>query len=210
MARRPKDLLQHLSDALGTPPALDVDYCEKVIDATANYNRTLIGAYCLLAVGTLLLLFLVEMSPWAGAALLASWLIFVIGVLHTTLHMMAYHKMLLMADALKHGEEIVDSDVDREKASPEALLRVEATAKGLHRTKSEYLLFGFLAAGGAIALEHWSYAWRAAAALGGLAAAVLVLFVIRRVLEGILRRYGNDEEDEDSNDYEDEEANDRA
>jgi len=187
----------HLSEALGGPPVPDGDYYEKVIDTTAGYNRMLIGVYSLLAAGVVFLLFLVEMSPWAGAALLASGLIFVIGVLHTTLHMMAYHKMLLMADALKHGEEIVDSDVDREKASPEALLRAEATAKGLHRTKSEYMLFGFLAAGGAIALEHWSYAWRAAAALGGLAAAVLVLFVIRRVLEGILRRYGNEEEAND-------------
>lgn len=207
MAKRRSDLLRHLSQALGHSPLLQMDLYEKVIDATANYNRTLIGAYSLLAVGTVFLLFFVEMSPWAGAALLASWLIFVIGVLHTTLHMMAYHKMLLMADALKHGEELVDSDVDRERASPEALLRTEVTAKGLHRTKSEYLLFGFLAAGSAIALEHWSYAWRAAAVLGGLVAAVLVLFLILRVLEGVLRRSGNDEEDDE--DY-DEEANDRA
>lgn len=212
MAKRPKDLLRYLSDALGTLPAPDVDYYEKVIDVTAGYNRTLIGVYSLLAVGTLLLLFLAEVSPWAGAALLASWVIFVIGALHTSMHMMAYHKMLLMVDALKHGQELVDSDVNRERASPEALLRAAVAAKGLHRTKSEYLLFGFLAAGGAIVIEHWSHAWRAAAFLGGLVAAVLVLLTVTRLLEGVLARSEDDEEDYDEEDEEneDEETNDRA
>jgi hypothetical protein len=208
MARQPKDLLRHLTDALGRPPALDFDLYEKVIDTTAAYNRTLMGVYSLLAVGTALLLFFVEMSPWAGAAMLASWVVFVVGVCHTSLHVMAYNKMLLMADAIQRGEQLVDSDIDEEKATPQALLRNEAVTRGLHRTKSGYTWLGFLVASIALAIEHWAYAWRAAAFLGGLAVVIIVLRLVLRVAEGAIGRSEYDEEDDDEEEYE--EANDRA
>jgi len=108
VARHNRDVIEALAGAFseGTQPS--GDYFEKVIDATVGHDRMLLGLYSLLAAGVVFLLFLVEVSPWAGAALLTSCVLFIVGFAHASMHIVAYHKMLLMADAVQHREETVD------------------------------------------------------------------------------------------------------
>ena len=99
------------------------------------------------------------------------------------MHIFTYHKMLLLADALKHGEGTVDVETGEEEATAEAFFRAEALARRLHSCETQYLFLGLLCAGAAALIDHWQYAWRAFAVLGG----AVVLLLLMGFVPGILR-----------------------
>jgi hypothetical protein len=181
-------MIEELADMVAEGAAPSDDYFEKVIDATAGHDRMLVGLYSLLAAGVVLLLFLAEMSPWAGAALITSWVLFVVGLAHVSMHMVTYHKTLLLADVLKHGDETVDLESGEEEASPEAFLRAHAMARRLHSSETQYLFLGLLCAGIAAVIDHWEYAWRAFAVLGGVVVLLLVTGFVPGIIKAMTRR----------------------
>lgn len=196
MARRNRDVIEALADALAEDTQPSGDYFEKVIDATAGHDRMLLGLYSLLAAGATLLLFQAEMSPWAGAALVTSWVLFVVGLAHTSMHIVTYHKMLLLADAVKHGEETVDLETGEEEASPEAFFRAEAIARRLHSSETHCLFLGLLCAGIAAVIDHWQYAWRASAVLAGAVVLLLLAGFIPGLIQAMTRRSRESSEEE--------------
>jgi len=196
MARHNRDVIGRLTDALTERTQPSGDYFEKVIDATVGHNRMLLGLYSLLVAGMVLLLFLADMSPWSGAALVTSCVLFIIGLGHASIHVVAYHKTLLMADALQHGEETVDLESGEEEVTPEAFLRAEATARRLHSSETKYLFLGLLCAGAAAAIDHWQYAWRAFAVLGGVVVLLLLTVFVPGILRAITGRSGKETEEE--------------
>ena len=185
-------MIEELADALSEGRRPSSDYFEKVIDATAGHDRMLVGLYGLLAAGAIFLLFQVEMSAWAGAAMVTAWVLFVVGLIYASMHIVAYNKMLLLADAVHHGEETVNLETGEEEASPEAFFRAEAMAWRLHSSKAHFLFLGLLCAGAAALIDHWQYGWRALAVLGG----VVVLLLVLGLVPGIIRAMTSHSEDE--------------
>ena len=196
MARHNRDVIEALAGAFseGTQPS--GDYFEKVIDAAVGHDRMLLGLYSLLAAGVVFLLFLVEVSPWAGAALLTSCVLFIVGFAHASMHIVAYHKMLLMADAVQHRDETVDLETGEEEATPEALVRAEMTAQHFQSSETQYLFLGLLCAAAATVIDHWQYAWRAFAVLGGVVVLLLLMAIVPGILRAITGRSGEDTEEE--------------
>jgi hypothetical protein len=196
VAKRNRDVLAELADVLAEGADPSGDYFEKVIDATAGHDRMLLGLYSLLAVGVVSLLFLGQVSPWAGAALVTSCVLFIVGLAHASMHIATYHKMLLMADAVQHGEETVDLETGEEEATPEAFVHAEAMARRLHSSKTQYLFLGLLCAGAAAVIDHWQYAWRAFAVLGAVVVVLLLMAVVPGILRAITRRSGESSEED--------------
>jgi len=185
-----------LADALSEGRRPPCDYFEKVIDATAGHDRMLVGLYGLLAAGATFLLFQVEMSLWAGAATVTAWVLFIVGLAYASMHIVAYHKMLLLADAVDYGEETVDLETGEEEASPEAFLRAEAMARRLHSSETHFLFLGLLCGGAAAIIDHWQYAWRAFAVLAGVVVLLLLIGLVPRIIKAMTRRSGDTMEDE--------------
>jgi hypothetical protein len=191
VGKRTRDMIKELADALEEGIAPSGDFFEKLIDATAGYDRMLAGLYVVLAAGIVFLLFLVEMSPWAGAALMAVSVVFVVGLAHTTMHLAAYSKMLLLAEAIHRGEETVGVEPDEEEATPEAFLRSYALTRRLYSSESHYLFLGLVGMGAALAIEHWPYAWRAFALLAGVIALLALIEFVPPILRTMTRRSGD-------------------
>ncbi len=191
MGKRNRDVIESLADAFADGKGSSYDYFEKVIDATAGHDRMLVGLYSLLGAGVVFLLFQAEMSPWAGAALVTSWALFVVGLTHASMHIAAYNKMLLLADAVQNGEETVDLETGEEEATPEAFFRAEAIARRLHSTESHYLFLGLICAGAAAIIDHWQYAWRAFAVLAGVVVLLLLFGLVSKIIRAATRHSGS-------------------
>ena len=196
MAKRTHDMMAGLADVLSEGRRPPCDYFEKVIDATASHGRMLVGLYGLLATGAVFLLFQVEMSSWAGAAMVMAWVLFIVGLICASMHIVAYNKMLLLADAIDQGEEAVGFETGEEDASPEAFVRAEAMARRLHSSESNFLFLGLFCAGAAALIDHWQYAWRAFSVLGGVVVLLLVIGAVSGLIGNMTRRPGDATEDE--------------
>jgi len=196
VAKRTQNMIEELADALSEGRRPPCDYFEKVIDATAGHDRMLVGLYGLLAIGVIFLLFQAEMSLWAGAAMVTAWVLFIVGLAYASMHIVAYHKMLLLADAVNLGEETVDLETGEEEATPEAFVRAEATARRFHSSETHYLFLGLLCAGAAAVIDHWQYAWRAFAVLAGVVVLLLLIGLVSRIIKAMARRSGDATEDE--------------
>ena len=196
MAKRTHNVIEELADALSEGRRPPCDYFEKVIDATAGHDRMLVGLYGLLAAGAIFLLFQVEMSAWAGAAMVTAWVLFLVGLICASMHIVVYHKMLLLADAVSLGAETVDLETGEEEASPEAVLRADAMTRRLQSSKTHFLFLGLLCAGAAALIDHWQYAWRAFAVLGGVVVLLLVLGFVPGIIKAMAGRSGDGTEDE--------------
>ncbi len=196
MATRNRDAIAELAQMLADGTDRSDDYLAKVIDATVGHDRMLMGLYGLLAAGTIFLLFQAEMSSWAGAALVTAGVLFIVGLAHASMHIVSYHKMLLLADAVKHGEETVDLESGEEEATPEAFFRAEAMARRLHSSESHYLFLGLLCAGAAALIDHWQYAWRAFAVLAGVVVLLLLMELVPAIIKALPRPSAESVEDE--------------
>ena len=177
--------MERLAGAFVDGPTSSEDYFEKAIDATVAHDRMLLGLYSLFGGAVVFLLFQAEMSPWAGAALVTSGALFAVGLGHTSIHLAAYHKMLLLADAVKHGDETVELETGEEEATPEDIIRAEAAARHLHSVDSQYLFLGLVCAGVAAIIDHWQYAWRAFAVLAGVAILFLLAGLVSRIIKAV-------------------------
>lgn len=190
MAKRTHNMIEELADAISEGRRSSDDYYEKVIDATVGHDRMLVGLYSLLAAGVVFLLFQAEMTPWAGAALVTSGALFLVGLAHTCVQIVTHHKMLLLADALRLGDETVDLETGMEEASAEAM------ARRLHSSETHYLFLGLLCAGIAAVIDHWQYGWRAFVVLAGLLVLFLLIELVPRIIRAVIRRSGDAMEDE--------------
>ena len=177
MAKRTYNAIEELADAISDGRRPSCDYFEKTIDATAGHDRMLVGLYGLLAAGTTFLLFQVEMSPWAGAAMVTAGALFVVGLAHVSVAIVSYNEMLLLANEVDQEDETGDLE-----AGPEAFLRAEARAHSLHYSETHFLFLGLLCAGAAAITDHWQYAWRAFVILAG----VFLLFLLLRSVPRII------------------------
>lgn len=191
MARSDRETLKALAKALSGAPHPRGDYYEKVIDATASQNRMVTGVCALLAVGVVFLLFRVDFSPWAGAALVVSWAFFTVGFASALMHVVSYHKMLLLADAVAHGDDTVELGSGEEEASPEAVVREEAIARRLHSSENHFLLIGLVCTGAAVAIDRWHFAWRGFIILAGVALLFVLVDLIPHVIRFARRRSGD-------------------
>lgn len=196
MAKRTHNVIKELTEALSKDRCPPDDYFEKAIDAAVGHERMLVGLYGLLAAGVIFLLLQVEMSPWAGAAMVTAWVLFVVGLAYATMHIVAYNKMLLLADVVRNGEETVDLETGGGKASPEVFLHAEAMARCLQSSESHYLFLGLLCAGGAVVIDHWQYAWRAFAVLAGVVILLLLIEFVPQIINTTTSRSGDTTEDE--------------
>lgn len=176
-----------LSDWADRLPA--VNYFEKSIDLVASYDRLLTSLYSALIAGIVLLLLNQEVSLWVGAALLMALVFFVMGIAHTLLHMAFMSKMLLLAEALVNGTEVVPNAVEEEEPTVQAYARNQAYAQRAYASQLFYMLAGMVFGAVAVVIRLWDYAWRAGV-IGIVAFVVLVAVVVLVVAwKKVLRRF---------------------
>lgn len=164
MAKRTRSAMEELADRLVASRRPLGRPFEKLIDATARHDRMLVGLYSLLAVAVVFLLFQAEMSVWAGAAMVAAWLLFIAGLVIAATQVSAFNSLLL--------PEATDGESDEDDESDDAL-RNEVILTRLRFSGTYLLTLGLLCMGVAMAIDHWAPTWRALAVLGG----IFALFV---------------------------------
>lgn len=153
-----------------------VNYFEKAIDLAAAYDRLLVSLYSALIAGIVVLLLHEEVSLWVGGALFAALCFFVMGIGHTLLHMAFTTKLLLLAEALVKGTDIVPNAIEDEEPTVEAYARNQAYAQRSYSSQLFYLLFGMSFGAVAVVIRLWEYAWRAGVI--GLATLMLLLVIV--------------------------------
>ena len=153
-----------------------VNYFEKAVDLTASYDRLLVSIYSALIAGIVVLLLHEKVSLWVGAPLFAALAFFVMGIGHTLLHMALTSKLLLMAEALVNGTEVVPNAIEEEEPTLEAFARNQAYTQRSYSSQLFYLLFGLSCGAVAVVLRLWEYAWRAGVI--GLATLMLLLVIV--------------------------------
>lgn len=166
-----------------------VNYFEKAVDLVASYDRLLVSLYSALIAGIVVLLLHEEVSLWVGAALFIALAFFVMGIGHTLLHMAFASKLLLLAEALVNGTEVVPNAVEEEEPTVEAYIRNQAYAQRSYASQLFYLLFGMSFGAVAVVIRLWEYAWRAGVI--GLTILVLLLMIVVLVVtwKKTLRRF---------------------
>ena len=176
MAKQDRQLLEGLTQLFRENSAVERDRLGELIGIAAAYNHMMIFLYSLLAASFVFLLFLWEFSPWAGAAVLASWGLFIVGLAHTAVHAFAFRKITVLSDFLAMDDET--DDFDDEDGLSEESRHMELLTRELQTSNSRYLLLGMLLTGIALVIEHWEYAWRSLAILAGIVALLIAIAAI--------------------------------
>jgi len=96
-----------------------------------------------------------------GAALCIALACFVMGIGHTLLHMAFTSKLLLMAEALANGTEVVPDAIEGEGPTVEAYARNQAYAQRSYGNQLFSLFIGMNFGAIAVVIRLWQYAWRA-------------------------------------------------
>lgn len=178
MPKRNRDVISELAHMLVGSSLTPGEGYDRLIDAAAGHDRVLLAVYSLLAAGSQLLLFTIDVSTWAGAMLVASAVLFIIGLGNTLLRIHSYDEMLLAAMLARTD----DDDIEDGNGSPGEQLRTNALADGFQTAETHYLFFGLIAMGAATAIDHWQYFWRGLIVLGGVVVLFsLMSFVVRRM-----------------------------
>jgi len=197
VAKRNRDVIRELAQMLSEDADSSDDYLQRVVDVTVGHDRMLVGLYSLLAAAAVYLLFQAEMSAWAGAALVASFVLFITGLAHVSMHIVSYNKMLLLADAMNHGDETEDLESGEEEATSEAFFRAEVLAQRLHSSETQFLFLGLLCAGAAPLIDHWHYIWRGGVVLAGVIVLLLLFALASGLIKALLRSSEETMEDEE-------------
>jgi hypothetical protein len=175
MAKRTRSAIEELADRLAASGRPAGRPYERLIEATAKHDRMLVGLYSLLAVGVVFLLFQAEMSVWAGAAMVAAWLLFLAGLVLSSTQVSAFNSLLL--PEATDGESDEDEEYDEDLRNKVILTRL--------RFSGTYLLtLGLLCTGVAMAIDHWEPTWRALAVLGGIIALFLAVVFCHGMIVG--------------------------
>ncbi len=155
------------------------DFFVKSIEVMASFDRLMVTLFSTLIAGIVALLIQENVTFWISAPLVLAGACFGIGLFHTLLHISSMSKMLLLAEWLANGTEVVPQALNIEDHTFPALLRTQAYAQRAFASQLVHLLLGtFFAAIGAV-VHLWEYSWR-----GGIVAllVLVLLFVIASLI----------------------------
>lgn len=151
------------------------DFFVKSIEVMASFDRLMVTLFSTLIAGITALLIQENVTFWISAPLVLAGACFGIGLLHTLLHVSSMSKMLLLAESLANGIEVVPQALYVEEHTAQALFRTQAYAQRSFASQLVHLLLGtFFATIGAV-VHLWEYSWR-----GGIVAlmVLVLLFVV--------------------------------
>jgi hypothetical protein len=136
------------------------DFFVKSIEVMASFDRLMVTLFSTLIAGIVALLIQENVTFWISAPLVLAGACFGIGLFHTLLHISSMSKMLLLAEWLANGTEVVPQALNVEDHTFPALLRTQAYAQRAFASQLVHLLLGtFFAAIGAV-VHLWEYSWR--------------------------------------------------
>lgn len=165
------------------------NYFEKAIDLTASFDRLLVSLYSALVAGIVVLLLREEVSFWVGGPLFIALSLFVLGIAHTLMHMAFLCKLLLLAEFLFKGIEVVPNPVEQDEKTVEAYLRTQAWAQRMYSAQLLYLLFGMGCGAIAVVIRFWQYAWRGGVLLLLAITAVVIIVSLIIIWRSVFRRF---------------------
>jgi hypothetical protein len=137
------------------------NYFEKSLELVASFDNLMVTLFSALIAGIVLLLLKEEVSLWVGSALFLALTCFVFGIGHTLIHIAFTSKLLLLAEALRNGTEVVPNPVEQEELTIQAYARNQAFAQRAYSAQLIYLLIGIGFGALAVMVRLWDYAWRA-------------------------------------------------
>ena len=166
-----------------------VNFLEKAIQLSADFDRSLTTIYSALIAGVVLLLLKEEVTFWAGACLVLALACFILGIGHTLLHIAFTSKLLFLAEAIKNGTKIVPNFIEREEPTALAYARTQAWAQCCYSSQLIYLLIGVSIGALGIFARLWEYMSRAGVLLLLAVASISMVAAIAATWKKAIRRF---------------------
>jgi len=165
------------------------NYFEKAIELAASFDRLLVSLYSALIAGIVVLLLHEEVSLWVGGPLFVALVLFVLGIGHTLVHMGFMSKLLLLAEALVNGTEVIPNPVEQDERTLEVYARNQAYAQRSCSSQLIYLLLGMGFGAVAMVIRFWEYAWRGGVVVLIVAVAAVIVVALIITWRKTLRRF---------------------
>jgi hypothetical protein len=118
------------------------NFFDKSVELIASFDRLMVTIYSALIAGIVLALIKEDVSFWIIAPLFLALACFVIGIAHTLLHVTFMTRLLLLAEALANGTEVVPNVIADDERTWQAYSRNQRYAQRSYASQLIYLLLG--------------------------------------------------------------------